>query len=83
MSITTRITIGNRTEEFLSSPETLATNIYATLLIRGMGVAVCQRIEQALLVDNSDSFQFQEGEISISTCEILTEQRTQAALSAA
>lgn len=76
MRLHTRVTIGKNTEEFLSSRDTLGTNLYATLLIRGAGREVCRRLEQVLSVSKFRQLRFQEGDVSIEVDELPPEKET-------
>ena len=76
MRLTTRLTIGDRTETFESSPQTLGTNLYVTLLIRGAGLAICKRIEHELLTAHPGSFRFHEGDIAVEADEVPPQQES-------
>lgn len=71
MRLNTRITIGTETLEFHSSEFTLATNIYATLLVRDrIHRDVCKRIEQTFKTADFRRFCFHEGEIVVEVDEV-------------
>lgn len=78
MRLTTRLTIGSQTETFDSSPATLGTNLYVTLLHRKMGLEICKKIEQALLTADYRHFRFQDRDIAIEADEALETPRLHA-----
>ena len=70
MRLATRITIGNQTEEFISSTDTLPTNVYATLRIRNAKIDICKRAYDAILSSDISAFRFQEEDVVVSADRI-------------
>ncbi len=69
MLLKTSVTIDGRTDHFESSPQTLGSNIYVTLLCRDFSDktrAACKRIEEQLQSSDIRSFRFNDEDSGIS-----------------
>lgn len=70
MKLSTRITMDGRTDEFVSSPETLRTNVVATLLIARKGREICERFRDVLAAGDMRALDFRDDGVRIEVTEI-------------